>query len=156
MRKARPQIDLRPIDPGEKDWAMRVLQIVMRSHVEQLWRWDQNFQDAGFNEGIWIQHSGDVEVVEFGGERAGWLLASINKNFVRLNALYLSPAFQGCGIGAAVLDVVKQRAQANHLPIELSVLTPNTGAVAFYQREGFEIARQEAEHTYMPRGRAVR
>ena len=137
---------------------MRVVQIVMRSHVEQLWGWDQNFQDAGFNKRIWIPHSGDVEVVEFDGERTGWLLASINKNFVRLNALYLSPAFQGCGIGAAVLDVVKQRAEANHLPIELSVLTPNTGAFAFYQREGFEISRQEAEHTYMqwPRGRAVR
>lgn len=62
---------------------------------------------------------------------------------------YLAPEFQGQGIGAGVLDLVRRRAASAPLPVELSVLTPNTRALGFYRGEGFEVVRRDDERVFM-------
>lgn len=66
-----------------------------------------------------------------------------------MNSLYVALEFQGHGIGAGLLDLVRCRAASARLPVELSVLAPNTRALAFYRREGFEVVRRDDERAFM-------
>ena len=149
MQTTPRPIHLRPIKPIEKMWAMHLVHTVMRSHVEQLWGWDQGFQERGFNDRTWAPHLSAMEVIEFERERVGWLIVRMKKDVVRLNALYVAPEFQGNGVGKAALDVIKGRAITQQLPLELSVLVPNRRAFAFYSREGFEVVSRTPERIYL-------
>lgn len=61
-----------------------------------------------------------------------------------LAALFVAPEYQGKGLGSHLLSDAKI-----HLPmLELAVSSANAGAVAFYQRHGFEVLEERAdEHT---------
>ncbi|MDH1010951.1 N-acetyltransferase [Pseudomonas nicosulfuronedens] len=67
-----------------------------------------------------------------------------------LAALFVAPECQGRGLGSHLLSDAKI-----HLPmLELAVYSANAGAVAFYQRHGFEVLEErEDEHTGHPEKR---
>ena len=65
------------------------------------------------------------------------------KGFVRVNGeeiekLFVETAFQGQGIGGALLEHVIQNTKANHL----LVLEKNAGAIRLYERHGFHMTKQ--------------
>jgi ribosomal protein S18 acetylase RimI-like enzyme len=57
-----------------------------------------------------------------------------------LSMLGVSPEYQGQGLGGKLLQPVLQEADRTNMPCYLE--TSTTGAVRFYQRQGFEIAHQ--------------
>ncbi len=60
----------------------------------------------------------------------------ISDNEVKLAQLYVSPDFQGRGVGALLLDEIEE--SFFEVPIvRLEVEEKNTGAVAFYSKHGF-------------------
>ena len=72
------------------------------------------------------------------------------KGFVRVNGeeiekLFVETAFQGQGIGGALLEHVIQNTKANHL----LVLEKNEGAIQLYERHGFHMTkhRQKVDDT---------
>jgi GNAT superfamily N-acetyltransferase len=61
-----------------------------------------------------------------------------------VNALYVHQDQRGKGVGKALLDHAKQHATGS---IELWTFVANTGAQAFYQREGFtEVRRTDGDN----------
>jgi ribosomal protein S18 acetylase RimI-like enzyme len=55
-----------------------------------------------------------------------------------LGSLYVRPAFQGCGIGTRLLREAERLALRRGLPaLWVGVMTQNTPALAWYQRESF-------------------
>jgi putative acetyltransferase len=84
---------------------------------------------------VWI---GEVE-----GEMAGFIAFAGGW----VNQLYVSPEFQGMGVGSRLLEVAK----GSGARLELWVFAENEPAIAFYERRGFRIvertdgARNEAK-----------
>ncbi|WP_244642466.1 GNAT family N-acetyltransferase [Phyllobacterium sp. 628] len=61
-----------------------------------------------------------------------------------VNALYVHENQRGRGVGKALLDHAKAKATG---PVELWTFVANSGAQAFYQREGFaEVRRTDGEN----------
>lgn len=62
----------------------------------------------------------------------------------RLHHLYVHPAWQGCGVGAALLSAVK--AAVPH-GFDLWTFEPNAAARRFYERHGFScVERTDGAH----------
>lgn len=64
-----------------------------------------------------------------------------------ITLLYTHPAARGAGIGAALLDRLKDDIRAaGHPTAELVVLVANTGARRFYERQGGRVLRPDNVH----------
>jgi len=61
------------------------------------------------------------------------LLGFIARDGIMIHALYLAPRARGRGLGKRLLDIAKSRSDQ----LELWSFQSNTGARAFYAREGF-------------------
>ena len=72
------------------------------------------------------------------GERVGYFTVEPREGELRLHHLYLTPAAQGQGIGAWVIDHVK----AQGLPISLAALRESR-ANDFYRRQGFRVVEEQ-------------
>jgi [ribosomal protein S18]-alanine N-acetyltransferase len=55
-----------------------------------------------------------------------------------VHTIGVDPAFQGRGIGKAMLQVLLDRADQAHAPVFLEVRTDNVPAITLYQKHGFE------------------
>ena len=70
------------------------------------------------------------------GVKAGFVLVRPEPDHVQLAHLYIVPAYQGKGLGAAVLEAVLADADAQRLPVRLNALR-DSDSNRFYQRHGF-------------------
>jgi len=75
------------------------------------------------NENVIVAQSGD-KVVGFCSYKDNWL-----------NHLYVSPEYQGKGVGTALLNDAK----THNSELRLWVFQKNTKAIDFYKRNGFEL-----------------
>lgn len=82
-----------------------------------------------------------VFVAEIDGHRAGFAGVLDNDNF--LHSLYVDPAWQGRGVGSALLNLVQDRFTSTGA---LKCLALNKAAQAFYLKHGWQmIARGESD-----------
>ena len=90
----------------------------------------------------WVRQKLEQQIQEYtcvfaDGQKAGYYhFSPMDSNTMELDDLYLFPAFRGHGIGTAVIQ--KCCAETSQ-PILLYVFQKNTGAIALYQRMGFQI-----------------
>jgi GNAT superfamily N-acetyltransferase len=83
------------------------------------------------------------------GEKAGFVLVRPEAAHLLLDHLYIVPAHQGKGVGAAVLDAVLADADAQRLPLKVGALR-ESASNRFYQRHGFvKIAESEWDLYYL-------
>jgi GNAT superfamily N-acetyltransferase len=131
-----------PATTGDKPFLLELEETCMRAYAEALWdAWKPSAS-------IETLDVAGHEIIMIGGENAGCIAVSWQPEHLFINKLYISPIFQGRGIGASVLRAKTQVAAEAGLPTHLSVLTTNP-AVRFYQREGFTIASETAERRRM-------
>lgn len=89
------------------------------------------------------------------GEKAGFVVVRPESAHLLLDHLYIVPAHQGKGVGAAVLDAVLADADAQRLPIKVGALR-ESASNRFYQRHGFvKIAESEWDIYYLREPKAV-
>ncbi|OUP26372.1 GNAT family N-acetyltransferase [Faecalibacterium sp. An192] len=90
----------------------------------------------------WVRQKLEQQIQEYtcilaDGQKAGYYhFSPMDSDTMELDDLYLFPAFRGHGIGTAVIQ--KCCAETSQ-PIMLYVFQKNTGAIALYQRMGFQI-----------------
>lgn len=85
---------------------------------------------------------GEFSVVEVDGEPAGRLCVDRGPAEVRVVDIALLPAYQGRGIGAALLTGVLDDAAAAGLPVTLQV-ERGSRAEALYARLGFRVVAED-------------
>jgi len=125
----------------------RVLDIWLRASQQA-----HNFIDTDF----WQQRLQDMREVYLPAaasrvvESGGCVIGFYSLHDGALAALFVAPECQGKGLGSHLLSDAKI-----HLPmLETAVYSANSGAVAFYQRHGFEVLEErEDEHTGHPEKR---
>lgn len=93
--------------------------------------WEQNFQLVKS-----ILPNAEVYVYEDGGE----ILGFIGMDGEYIAGIFVSKQHRGKGIGHQLLAEVKRRKR-----LSLHVYEKNTGAVAFYQAEGFYVEKSMIE-----------
>jgi GNAT superfamily N-acetyltransferase len=112
--------------------AMLSLRIeALRESLERLGRFNPEVARARLRSQFrpeWMRHL----VVD--GERVGYFTVEPRDGELRLHHLYLKPAAQGRGVGAWVIDHLKEQGR----PITLAALRESR-ANGFYRRHGFKV-----------------
>ncbi len=130
----------------------------MRESLTRLGRYDEQRARERLAAVFAPQHTWHIVV---GGERVGFLVLTPLNHALRLDHLYLDPAYQRRGIGHEVLCWVGAEADCAQLPVELCALK-QSDANRFYLRHGYVAAGEsEWDIDYVrsplwPSGRAVR
>ncbi len=87
--------------------------------------------------------AGRVTVAEVCGEVVGVAAAGPHDGRLVLWKLYVLPAHQGEGIGAALLGAVLETARGRYPDLRLAYLDGNDGARGFYAHHGFTEVERE-------------
>jgi ribosomal protein S18 acetylase RimI-like enzyme len=131
---------LRPATPDDYEWVRRLHHTVLRAAVEDMWGWDEAFQDDFFAR--FFQPS-KVQVIRVEGRDAGILSVERRDEHILLSNIWLAPDFQGKGVGTRVVVDLQAQAGAAHLPLVLEVLRTNR-ARELYERLGFGVYEETA------------
>lgn len=121
--------------------ALAALRIeAMRESLERIGRFDPARARERLRSNFFPQHTRHIVLQ---GERIGFVVVRPEGEGLLLDHLYIRPAFQRRGIGAAVLARVFAEADAAGLPLRVGALR-GSEANRFYRRHGFRQV-EEAE-----------
>jgi ribosomal protein S18 acetylase RimI-like enzyme len=141
-------VHLRPATPADSPFLAALEREVMEAHAQALWGQFHPAVLSAFD-------LSNTRVALFDGQPVGFLMVEREDRHLRLRKLYLAPGVQGRGWGRQLLALVRREAEATNLTLRLSVLRPNTRALAFYQREGMVEVESTPDRIFleMPRAR---
>lgn len=133
---------LRPATDADKEFLFDLHRQAMRDCVERLWGWDDIVQRRLFDERF---ASRPFQVIQANGEDIGVLQLQDRPEEVVLDLIELLPAWQGKGVGTAVIRSLFAQGKA----VSLRVLTSNPRAAALYERLGFRVVQRTPERLFM-------
>ena len=132
-------VRLRPAADDDADFVFATYEATLRPYVEWAWGWDESFQLAGF----WKHHPLEqLQLVTAEGERAGVMHVEERADVHFIRMIFLSPAFQGRGVGSRLLLAEAARARDKGKPLHLKVIKVNP-AKRLYARLGFTVITED-------------
>jgi ribosomal protein S18 acetylase RimI-like enzyme len=136
---------LRPATEADRDVLYHLHAATIKEYVEQIWGWDDAFQEARFHQ----RFDPDVcQVIVVDGEDVGVLQVERREGEVFLGNIRIAPDRQRRGLGTAVIRDVLAQAACDGLPVALQVLKGNP-AKGLYERLGFAVVKETATHYVM-------
>ena len=86
------QFEVRQATPGDRDTLYRIKREAMRPYVEQVWGWDEEYQERRFRQGY--DHS-ETQVVLVDGLAVGLLRVSERESAVFIDQVEIVPDLPG-------------------------------------------------------------
>lgn len=135
MTSTAEKIELRRATRKDFDFALKLYLITMKPLTTELMTWDEAQQSAGFAE-QW--NVADVQMITLEGRNVGWLQAAEMDSQIFLQQMFVSPKYQGRGVGSKTLQNILQHWDRMGKPVILTVLK-NNPARRLYERHGFTV-----------------
>jgi len=133
------QIILRQAEAELYDFALRLYLLTMQPYVQELVTWDEPEQRATFAAQWKLD---EVSIISVDGNDVGWLQVAELPAEIRLQKFYISPRYQGSGIGSEVLGDLLVTWRSTGKKIVLRVLV-NNPARRLYERLGFSVTLED-------------
>ncbi|UAW97810.1 GNAT family N-acetyltransferase [Halopseudomonas nanhaiensis] len=137
---------IRPVRNDEAADLFEIHRAVFRSHIDQLWGWDEQWQKANFSREL---ESSITSTVSVDDRVIGYLQCCEEGDRIYIRNIALSAQYQCRGIGALLIKDVQKRAAASGISVELGVFRTNAAARRFYERLGFVRTHDSATHIHM-------
>jgi ribosomal protein S18 acetylase RimI-like enzyme len=116
----------------------------MRGPVERTWGWNEDFQRHVFEERF---DPDGRQIVVVDGRDVGVLQTERREDSLFLAKVEILPAYQGRGVGTAIVRDLMAEASERDLPVTLQVLKENRDARRLYERLGFAVTGEtETSH----------
>ena len=142
----RPDVTLTPVQQSDLDDLVAIRIEAMRESLERVGRFDPVRARERFVSGF---EAGNTRYIEVSGERVGFVVVKQQDAELLLDHLYLKRVAQGSGVGAAVLSLIFEEADAVALPIKVGALK-ESDSNRFYVRHGFQFLESgEFDHYYV-------
>ncbi len=139
-------VDTRPADLEDLESLFDLHRTVFRSHIEEIWGWDEEWQRSQFRREF---DSSVTSVVQVAGRTVGDIQTVVDANQLYLQNIALHPDVQRQGIGTCLVKRLQQDAVERDVPVNLSLFRTNPQAVNFYERLGFRRAGETDTHIKM-------
>jgi len=139
-----PQVSLVLARPDDFEALVDVRIEAMRESLERIGRFDPVRARTRFQEGF---SAAFTRHIEYAGARVGFVVVKPAPDGLLLDHLYVKPAAQGLGIGAAVLHQLFQEADAAGLAMRVGALK-ESASNRFYTRHGFQFVESKEFDNY--------
>jgi ribosomal protein S18 acetylase RimI-like enzyme len=120
----------------------------LKEYITATWGWDENFQKKHFSRNFNPMNS---QIILVNGVEVGELSVQDLADELFLSRILIKPAYQGQGLGTALIHGLQKQAQARKVPVTLQVLKVNP-AHRLYKRLGFQIVEESNTHYWMKFG----
>lgn len=137
---------LRPATGNDRKFLYELHRAALGPYVDATWGWDEDAQIAFFDARF---DPARRQVVQVAGADVGVLEIDERPDEIYLAMIALLPAWQGRGIGSAVIRSLLERAASSRRAVTLRVLESNPRAIALYESLGFTRTGQTETHVYM-------
>jgi len=138
---------LRTCTDSDREWAYALKREAYLEVVErQFGPWDEERQRSMFA-GRWNPAISQIIMID--GAGVGLVATEDRSDELWVDEIQLSRAWQGRGIGTAVMLDLIARANAARKPVRLRVLLENPRARSLYERLGFRVTGRTATHNLM-------
>lgn len=140
-------ITYRAVQENDFDFLFDLHRVSMRTYVEATYGpwvddWQREYYQARFNPNNW-------KIIQVDQNDAGVLDVQNRAEELFVVRIELLPAYQGRGIGSAVMKTVMAEATNQGKPVALRVLKVNIRARDLYQRLGFGVTGETDTHYIM-------
>jgi ribosomal protein S18 acetylase RimI-like enzyme len=119
---------------------------VMKENIEQIWGWDQQWQENDFAKHY---EPKNITVACTKAELVGYAQIEHQKETLFIRMLLLAPKHQRKGVGAQLLSKILHLAAAQSLGVRLRVFKINKEAKRFYEHQGFQVTGETPESLVM-------
>jgi ribosomal protein S18 acetylase RimI-like enzyme len=136
---------LRSATDEDYDFLYQLFITTMRSSITQVWGWEEARWAVFFREHF---DASRYQIVVVDGQDVGALWVEQRPTEVYLDTIEIAPAWQGRGLGTAILRAVLADARARGLPVTLQVNRASP-ARRLYERLGFVETGRTATHYMM-------
>ncbi len=140
-----PVITFRVAEPNEAAYAWDLYRNTLEPLARAIGGWrEEEERDTLVSAFV----AGEAEIIEVGGERAGFQHVRRTPQALELWQLFVAPELRGAGLGTRLLSRLKVQAVARATPITLAVLR-NNPAKRFYERHGFTVRDESVHHLFL-------
>ena len=139
-------LSLRKARASDSEFIFTVKKAAYREYVEQVWGWDDDYQQERHNKEF---ASYDFHIIQFRETNVGFFITSSTSDTLKVNQIFILPEYQGRGIGSACMTRIIDDANLEQKFVVLQVLKVNTRGITFYQRLGFTIVGESTTHFQM-------
>ncbi|MEQ4257504.1 GNAT family N-acetyltransferase [Pseudomonas syringae] len=145
-RNTEPDITLVTVRPEDFETLVAIRIEAMRESLERVGRFDPVRARERFREGF---SASCTHYIQVAGSKVGFVVVKPTSDGLLLDHLYIKPAVQGQGIGAAVLRQVFAHADATASTVRVGALK-ESDSNRFYVRHGFQLVESgEFDNYYL-------
>jgi GNAT superfamily N-acetyltransferase len=139
------EVHLRRATQQDGPFLYLLMKAALQEYVVQTWGWDEEWQQAHFWGRFDPAHR---QIIVCDAQDIGVLTVEEHPDQILLGQIYILPAYQGQGIGTALIRSLLQRGAERGLPVCLRVLKVNP-ARQLYDRLGFVVTAETETHYSM-------
>ena len=146
MQVIHRDITFRVATTADAEFIYRVVEVTMRSYVEQIWgSFSEEYNRKNIVETIAAKN---YSIIEYHGEDIGAISIERHPDFIQLTQIFILPSHQNRGIGTTLVRELARESRQSGKPVRLRVLRTNP-ARRLYEREGFQVSSVTPERLYM-------
>ncbi|SDY46836.1 Acetyltransferase (GNAT) family protein [Proteiniborus ethanoligenes] len=125
------------------DFIYGVKKRTLRSHIEKIWGWDEEYQKKDFSENFIPSRNNIILVNDI---NIGVLEVAEEDKIIHITELEILPEFQGKGIGSEVIKDILKDGKEKGKKVKIGCFKINEGAKSLYLRLGFKILDETETH----------
>lgn len=137
------KLSLRPATERDATFLFDVIKASMQAYIDQTYGWNDARQHNYFQRNF---KAADHQVIVYQGQDIGRWSIRVGKTTIFLANIQLLPAYQGQGLGSAIIRALLRAAQETGLDVSLQVLKSNPAALRLYERLGFQVMGETKTH----------
>jgi ribosomal protein S18 acetylase RimI-like enzyme len=140
---------LRPATAADHDFVWDLLLTTSRDYVAQTWGWSDEIQQVVSQDfERWFNPPENGRIVQVDGRDVGYLKVADHEDGVLLDMVLLDPAYQGRGLGTALIAAIVAKAHDGGRAVLMQVLKVNPSK-RLYERLGFSVSDELPNHYLM-------
>ncbi|MEO6536495.1 MAG: GNAT family N-acetyltransferase [Candidatus Paceibacterota bacterium] len=146
--KEKPQnaLSRRHATGTDVEFARKIHRAAMHDVVaKQFGSWDEEIQNESFD-ASWSPETS--EIINDGDTKIGYCDIAYAPDYIYVRNLYISPEYQGKGVGTQILNEVLTKAKEMNIPVGLEVLKENQ-ARELYKKLGFKDLEEGSTKYFM-------
>ncbi len=133
-------VSLRQAINNDYNFLYQLHAAAMREYIEATWGWQETWQQEYFEKKF---DPTNRQIIQKDGQDVGVVIVEQRDQDFYLALIEILPAFQGRGVGTAIVRNIILDAHSAGLPVTLHVLKTNIPAKAWYERLGFSTVQEE-------------
>lgn len=142
-------LQITPVTAEDREFFIHAYHAAKCEMIKEMFGWDEATQERFANQTIEAFDDDGMNIIWHDGKRVGGVCWCDYPDHLWLDEVFLSPEYQGQGIGGQIVELSKDKARQAGKELRLETLLANLSAKKLYERFGFKVTEATNTHWKM-------